>query len=409
MSIDYYSEKIILKKGILLRRIHTLPLSSIVRVTIKRSPILRLFCVKQVEIFTKKSSYKIFLRRDEPLSFLPDDHYPRHYIKPRFRDMAFGAFIDVRALGGIVLFAATIRRLGTVFGGKYLDRVLEAFNTAAENVEQALSTLSVYIPRIAAAVGVFALSAWAFAYLRRLASLARFCVGRVGKGSDSLIVVKSGLLTLYEHMLVPNSDAAIMICDSPVSLLAKHAPVYLRGVMVYPAADRPTAHKLVHILSSERLGKTPKITPPRCAWFGYCAVPFWWSIGFAAALIIVYVFGGERPTALLKTALYCGLFMNVYAVLVYLYYMRYSGIKSGDRIMRISVRKSMRLYTAFLFSDKTTVNMLFNTTAVTENIFQRRSGLCNFLLSTAEPRKFKARLLNFKCLNQLSQYIKSPP
>lgn len=384
MNMGFYSEKIILKKGILIRRVHVLPLNSVVRVTIKRSPILRLFHMKQAELFTKNGSFKMFLYRDEPLSFLPDDHYPNHYIKPRFAETAFGAFIDVRALGGIFLFAVTIRKLGTVFGEKYLDRVLEALNTAAENVEQAFSTLRVYIPRIAATVGVFALAAWVFAYLRRLASLSRFCVGRVQKGSGSLIVVKCGLLTLYEHMLVPNSDAAIIICDSPVSLLAKHAPVYLRGVMVYPAAERSAAHKIVHILSGKRLGKTPKITPPKSAWFGYCAVPFWWSIGFAAALVLVYALGGDRPMALLKTALYCGLFVNIYAMSVYLYYMRYSGIKAGDNIMRISYRKSMRLYTAFIFG-KTTAD------TVTENIFQHRSGLCNFLLSTAEPRRIKAR------------------
>ena len=403
MSMEIFPEKIVLKKGFFISRVHTLPLSSVVRVTIKRSPILRLFRVKQTEFFTKKGSFKLFLRRDEPLSFLPEDHYPKHYIKPRFIETAFGAFIDVRALGGIALFALTIRRLGTVFGGMYLDRVLEALDTAAENVEQALSSLRVYIPKVAAAVGVFALAAWVFAYLRRLASLSRFCVGRIKKDSGSLIVVKSGLLTLYEHMLVPNSDAAIMICDSPVSLLAKHAPVYHRGVMVYPAADRSSAHKLVHILSGERLGKTEMISPPKSAWFSYCAVPFWWSIGFAIALVIVYVFGKDRPTALLKTALYCGIFICVYAVLVYLYYMRYSGVKSNDHIMRVSFRRSMRLYTAFIFSDKTAANLLPNTVTITENIFQRRSGLCNFLLSTAEPRKIKARLLDLKAINKLSQ------
>lgn len=391
MSLKLSDEKITFKKGLVFQRIHTLPPGSIVRITIKRSPILRLFRVKQAEMFTRNGSFKLFLRRDERLPFSSEQ--PVHFIKPHFRETAFGAFIDVRALGSIALFAAVMRRIGTVFGGKYLDRVLEALDSAAVTVEQTFSAMRVYIPKIAAAVGVFALAAWIFAYFRRLAALARFRVGRRG----GVVVVESGLLTLYEHVLVPNS-AAVIICDSPVSLLAKHAPVYLRGVMIYPSANRASALKLVHILSGGRLGKDPKITPPKSAWFGYCAAPLWWSVGFAAAIALVYVFGGTRPTALLKTALYCGLFVSAYMTAVYLYYMGHSGIQTGKGVCRIAVRRSGRLYTAVLTNGEVIAN------TVSQSAFQRRSGLCNLRLSTAEPRSLKARLIALEEVRQNNDF-----
>lgn len=381
MSMDFSDEKITLKKGIFFRGIHVIPLNSVVKITVKRSPLLRIFRARQVEIFTRNGEFKFFQSRDEQLPFAPA--LPAHLIKPRFREIAFGAFIDVRALGAIALFAAVMRRIGTLFGGKYLDGILELFDAAAENAERALSAVHVYVPRVAAAVGVFALAAWVFAYLRRLAALSRFRVGRRGE----YIVVTSGLLTLYEHTLVSNS-AAIVICDSPVSLLAKHAPIYLRGVMLYPAADRASALKLAHILGGERLGKSPAAysnQPPKRAWFGYCAAPLWSSVGFAAALTLVYIAG--YPAALLKTALYCGLFVSVYAAAVYLYYMRYSGITPGERACRIAVRRSMRLYTA-VFANDSVIGETFS-----QSVFQHRSGLCNFRISTAEPRSFKARLI----------------
>lgn len=380
MSLDFSDEKITLKKGIFLRGIHVIPLNSVVKITVKRSIFLRIFRTRQVEIFTRNGEFKFFQSRDERLPFAPT--LPAHFIKPRFREIAFGAFIDVRALGAIALFAAVMRRIGTLFGGKYLDSILELFDAAAENAERALSVVHVYVPRVAAAVGVFALAAWVFAYLRRLAALSRLRVGRRGE----FIVVTSGLLTLYEHTLVSNS-AAIVICDSPVSLLAKHAPIYLRGVMLYPAADRASALKLAHILGRERLGKIPEACPPKRAWFGYCAAPLWSSAGFAAVLALVYIIAPPYPVALLKTALYCGLFVSVYAVAVYLYYMRYSGITAGEGACRIAVRRSMRLYTA-VFANASVIAETFS-----QSVLQRRSGLCNFRLSTAEPRSFKARLI----------------
>lgn len=373
-------DAIILRRGLVFRRIHAIPLRSVVRVTVRRSILLRIFRAKEAEIFTLNGKFKLFLRRDEDVPSFAKP--PAHYIKPRFRETAFGAFIDVRALGGIALFAAVLRRIGTIFGGKYLDNILGALDTAAVNVEHIFSAMQVYVPRTAYVLAVFALAAWTFAYLRKLAALSRFRVGRRG----GYVVVTSGLFTLYEHTLVPNSAAAV-VCDSPVSILAKHAPVYLRGVMICPSLNKKSALKLVHILSGERLGKEPKITPPNKAAFGYCAAPLGWSAAFAALLTFVYISDKLRGAMLLKTALYCGLFVSLYAAAVCLLYIGHSGITLGERLYTVCARRSLRLYTAVFRKD------LIIGEELSQSVFQRRSGSCNFKISIAERRSFKTRLL----------------
>lgn len=381
VDLDFSDEKITLTKGIFFQRVHDIPIGSVVRITCKRSLFLRIFRAKEIELFTRNGKFKFFLHRDEQVPVFPK--LPAHFIKPRFREIAFGSFIDVRAFGAIALFAAVMRRIGTIFGGKYLDGILALLDTAAVSVEQAFSAMRVYIPRVAAALAVFALAAWVFAYLRRLDALARFRVGRRG----GMIVVTSGLFTLYEHMLVPNS-AATVICDSPVSLVSKHAPVYLRGVMIYPCADRSVCIRLARILGGERIGRKNAIAcPPKKALFGYCAAPLWWSAGFAAALTFVYIADFPYSVMLLKTALYCGLFVNLYTAAVYLYYMKYSGITIDRGVCLIAARRSMRLYTAVFSENSVTAG------TVSQSVFQRRAGLCNFKISTDEPLSFKARLI----------------
>lgn len=383
VRLAYSDEKLTLTKGLFLKRIHVIPFSSVVRITCKQSLLQRLFRAKQIELFTRNGSFKFFLRRDEPVPAFPEP--PAHFIKPRFREIVFGAFIDVRALGAIALFAAVMRRIGTVFGGRYLDSILALLDTAAVNVERAFAAMRVYVPRVAAALAVFALAAWVFAYLRRLDALARFRVGRSG----GVVVVSSGFLTLYDIMLVPNSAAAV-VCDSPVSLLFKHAPVYLRGAMIYPCADRAACFKLARILCGERADRRMKrrmTRPPKKALFGYCAAPLWQSAGFAAALALVYAAGLPYSVMLLKTALYCGLIISLYTAAVYLYYMKYSGITSNGGVCLIAARRFTRLYTAILPVSSVTARTIY------QSVFQRRPGLCDLKISTDEPQSFKARLI----------------
>ncbi len=379
VDLSFTSAGIVLRRGLFIRRIHTVPLRSVVRITVKRSVFLRIFRAKEAEICTLNGKFKLFLRRDEQIPFLPKP--PARYIKPRFRETAFGAFIDVRALGAVALFAAVLRRIGTIFGGKYLDGILEVLDTAAVNVEQALSAMRVYVPRAAAALAVFALAAWTFAFLRKLAALSRFCVGRRGE----YVTVSSGLFTLYEHTLVLNNAAAVM-CDSPVSLIVKHSPLYLRDVMIFPSVRRSELRKVLRVLCGIRSLDPRKTVTPESAVFGFCAAPLGWSGGFAAAIALVYISDRLRKAMLLKTALYCGLFVSLYAAAVCLLYIKHSGIVFGERRV-VCARRTLRLYTA-VFDKEAAVGE-----TISQSVFQRRSGSCNFKIYTIERRSFKVRLI----------------
>ena len=385
--LKFSDKAITLRKGLLFRRVHIIPKSSITRITCVRSPLLRLFRAKEVTVFTLNGSFKLFLRRDEQTPFTPKP--PKHFIKPRLGQIAFGTFIDVRALGGILVFAAVLRRIGTIFGGKYLDNILRALDTATENVESMFAAAKLYVPRVTAALGVFALAAWAFAYLKRLTSLLRFQVGISKRGGES-IIVRSGLFTLYEHTLVRYNAAAALV-DSPLSLAAKRAPIYLRDVMIYPCADRKSFAKLSRIILGEEhieRGKSrADIRPPKRAVFGYCAVPIFWSGAFAALLMTVYRSTALRGAMLIRTALFCGLFVSLYTVILCLFYIKHSRLVFGERLCSVTARRSFRLYTAVFRKDTIIEDTL------SQSVFQRRSGLCNYKISTSERRSFISRQL----------------
>lgn len=381
VNIEFSDHKLTLRKGLIFRRVHIIPGSSVTRITCSRSPLLRIFRAKEVNIFTLNGSFRLFLRNDEQTPFIPEE--PKHFIKPRFHQIAFGTFIDVRALGGIVVFAAVLRRIGTIFGGKYLDNILAVLDTATEGVEHAFSAAQLYVPRIATAMGVFALAAWVFAYLKRLTALLRFRVGI----SENCIIVRSGLFTLYEHALVRYNAAAVII-NSPLSLAAKHAPVYLRDVMICPCADKKSFKKLSRIiLGKERIERNAFISPPKRAVFGYCALPICWSGAFAALLAFMYIPDMLSGAMLLKTALYCGLFVSLYAAAICLFYIKHSGIAFGERLYTVSARRSFRLYTAVFHKD-----IIIGET-LSQSFFQSRSGLCNIKITTSEKKKFNMRQL----------------
>lgn len=377
---EFSEKQIVVRKGMFLRRTAVMPLKSVVKISVKRNAVMRIFRAKRVTVYSLSGKIFFYLKNEEALPFLPKTAPAA--LKPRFSELIFGAFIDTRALGAIALFAAVLHKIGKIFGGDYFNEIISAFFAAAEDVAEALSVLHIAVPRIAAAGAVFALSAWAFAYLVKLARLSRFRVGRRGE----LLTVKSGLITLYENTLVLNSAAAIS-CETLSALAAKRAPVYLRGVMIYPAASREKLPRLLRVLCKLKPENIRKTTSPKSAFFGHCSAPLGWAAGFFAALLLTYLFEELRSAMLLKTFLYSGSFVSLYAAVICLAYMKRSGAAFGERAAIISARRSMRLYTAVFPRETITEE------TISRNIFQRRSRLCDLKIAISERKKFKARLL----------------
>ncbi len=380
VKLDFTEKYIYQRKGIILRCFSVMPLSAVVRVTVERSLIMRIFGAKKITVFTVRGKLTFYLHKNEPLPFL---HEIRSVpLKPRFLDVMFGAFADTRALGGIALLAAFLRRLSKLFGGEYFDGVISAISDTAETLTNALSVLHIAVPKIAAVLAVFVLAAWSLAFARKLLRLANLRSARNG----NLLRVQSGVITLYEHTLVLNSAAAVSV--SPLSaILAKRAPVFLRGVMIYPAVSKAKSAKLIRTLCDIPIDSSLRIKPPRSSFFGFCAVPCWWSVGLSAALVLVYISERLRSAMLLKTALYCGLIVSMYAVMVSLVCMSRSGLTVGKRTVKLSMRRGLRL-----FAYSVPRGAIAEET-VSQSVFQRRSGLCHIRLATAECSRPVARHL----------------
>lgn len=380
VRLEFTEDEIFLERGIILRRKSVLPLKSIVRVSAERPLLLRIFAAKKITVYAVRGKITFYLRKTEPLPFLPEVRSVP--LKPRFSAVIFGAFADTRALGGIALLAAFLRRISSIFGGEYFDGIINAISDTAETLTNALSVLHIAVPRIAAVLAVFVLAAWSLAFARKLLRLANLRAARHG----DLLRVQSGVITLYEHTLVLNSAAAVTV--SPLSaVLAKRSPVYLRGVMIFPSAPSASAPKIIHALCNIPVDSTPQIKPPRSSFFGFCAAPFWWAVGLSAALVLVYLSENFRSAMLLKTVLYSALIVSLYAVLVCFVYMKNSGISAGKSSVKVSQRRALRLFTNIVPRG----TIIENT--VSQSIFQKSSGLCTCRLATVERTKLTARHL----------------
>lgn len=370
VKLRFSDKEISLEKGLLLKRLSVIPLSAARRITSRRTPFMRLFRAKEIEIFTLGGKIRFYLPKNERLPFLPETSDKHVIATPRFREIMLGAFIDTRALGGLFVFAAVLRRISAIFGSEYFDQIISVLSQTADELEKALSFMRVTVPKVAVTLAVFALGAWAFAYLRKLARLARFRVAKSG----GMLFVESGVVTLYEHALVPNSDigseCAVIRCDTLTTILARRAPLYVRGVMVCP---------------SSRRGELPekRLSSPKRAFFGHIAAPLVWLGIFTAALGAVHL--SDYSAMLLKTVLYSGIIVNLYTAVLYLLYMYRAGAAFTGELAAVSARRGLRLYTTVFPRGAVSQR------AVSQSVFQRRSGLCNFRVSLMEHKRFTVR------------------
>lgn len=378
VELNITETEICLVKGLFIKRAAVLPSSSIVRITVRRTLVMRLLRAKEVTVFTLGGKIVFYLSKKETLPLMPESRDA--VLKPRFFETTFGAFVDTRALGGLFVFAAALRRVSALFGGEYFDRVVTALTNTANDLERALRFFHITIPRIAVTIGVFALGAWVFAFVRKRVRLSRF---RVFTETDSFrIIVTSGFFTLYEHALVPNT-AAVRV-ETLISLVTRRAPLYLRGVMICPCVRRDTLPKTLKALCGFELPQN-RVTSPKRAFFGHILAPLAWLGVFAAALFAAYRLDYSE---LLKIALYSGVIVKLYTIVLYLLYMSRSGIAVSVEFARITARRGLRLYTAVF------PRSACERSTKTQSVFQKRTGLCHGKLTIIAAGSFTARQIS---------------
>lgn len=383
IKLRFSDNEISLEKGLIIKRVSVMPLSSAVKATSRRTLIMRLIRAKEITVFTLGGKIVFYLSVNEHFPLLPENRF--HGIKPRFSDVMFGAFIDTRALSGLFLFTAVLRKFNAIFGSEYFYKLIHALTKTADELEKILGFFRVTAPRILVTVAVFTLGAWTFAYIRKLINLCRFCVSK----NSGLLFVKSGVLTLYEHALVLNSalstnNAAMISCGTVTTLISRRAPLYFRGVMICPCVRRRDLSKTLKALCGETLPQDRLVSPKR-AFLGHIAAPLSWFGIFAALIVLTYC--SDRSVMLLKTVLYSGAIVNLYTAVLYLLYMRRSWIALGKDVTAMTARRGLRLYTAVFPND------VIRQRAVSQSLFQRRPGLCNVKLALVERGKITVRQL----------------
>lgn len=379
---------IVVTKGLLLRRRCEIPFAAVTKIEIRRTLVLRLLRGKRVEISTLSGGVFFYMRNNERLPFLPD--YDGIHIKAGALQSISGAFVDTRALSGVITFGLFLNRIGGVFGSESFDRIMSAMLGAAEGLSQTLGALHIGVPRITALAAVFVGAAWLFVFFRKALGMLRFRLSC----ESGFITIQRGVFTLYECRLVRNNLTACLRCDTLTTLLLRSAPLYCHDVMLFPPVSRRTADRILSKMCRLPLPQEGRIKPPFSAIFGHCAVPLGWLAGFASALALTFI---AEPIGadLVQSLLWSGVVISLWFTVTYAIYMRMSGASRERGMTGLAFRRGARIYTAVIPDVKIPMKK------IGRNIFQKFSGMCDITLAVAGRRRYKLRNVPHRDIERL--------
>ena len=158
VRMELTPDSISVSRGLIFRRRCEIPLSAVTRIEIRRTVLLRLLRGKRVEISTLSGGVWFYLSSRERLPFLPE--YSGACVKAAPLQAIAGAFIDTRALSGVITFGLLLNRTGNVFGSESFSRIMSLLVGAADEITRLLSALHIGVPRVTAFIGVFIGAAW---------------------------------------------------------------------------------------------------------------------------------------------------------------------------------------------------------------------------------------------------------
>ena len=385
LRVDLARDTVRVSKGLLLRRQFCIPFSAVTKVEVRRTPVLRLLRGKRVEISTLSGGVSFYMKAGEHIPFLPG--YDGAYIQAKPLQSVVGAFVDTRALSGVITFGLFLNRIGSVFGDESFGRIMSALAGAAEEVTKLLAALHIGVPRVTAYAAVFVGAAWLFVFLGKALGMLRFRLSC----ESGFITVQRGILTLYECRLVRNNLTGVLRCDTLTTLLLRAAPLYAHDVLLFPPVSRRTADRILTKMCHIPPPESGHVKPPFSAMFGHCAAPLGWLGAFTAALLLTFI---AEPVAadLVQSVLWCGIVVSLWFIAAYAVYMRLSWISWLSRSSScpvetawIAFRRGARLYTAVIPAQK----LAFTITG--RNIFQRFSGMCDITLCGAGRKQYRLR------------------
>ncbi len=381
VRLELDPRRICVSRGLILRRRSEIPLEAVTKIEIRRTVLLRILHGKRVEISTLSGGVWFYMRSWEHLPFLPD--YDGASVRSKPLQAVAGAFVDTRALSGVISFWLLLNRTGNVFGDESFGRIMSILLGAADEVSRLMGALHIAVPRVTAFAGVFIAAAWLLRFLHKALGMLRTRISCEG----GYITVRRGVFTLYECRIVRNNLTSVVRCDTLTTLLLRAAPLYAHGVMIFPPVSRRTADRILTKLCGVKPPE-PQIKPPWSAMFGHCAAPLGWLGVFAAALLLTFI---AEPVAadLVQSVLWSGAAISLWFAGAYAVYMRLSWISRSSGTCGIAFRRGARLYTVAVPRGKTVM------TAIGRNPFQRFSGMCDVTLAIAGRARLRLRNVPF--------------
>lgn len=375
-------------KGLIFRHRAEIPLSAVTKIEIRRTILLRILHGKRVEISTLSGDVWFYMRSWEHIPFLPG--YDGISVRATSMQAIAGAFIDTRALSGVITFGLLLNRTGNVFGSESFSRIMSLLVGAADEITRLLSALHIGVPRVTAFTGVFIGAAWLFVFFRKAIGMLRFRVSCEG----GYITIRRGVFTLYECRLVRHNLTGILRCDTLTTLLLRSAPLYAHDVMLFPPLTRRDADRMLSKLCGIKPPEGRSVKPPFSALFGHCAAPLGWLAAFSGALILTFI---AEPVAadLVQSLLWSGAAISLWFTGAYIIYMRLSCAAHAGDVTALAFRRGARLYTA-VFPDRKVVM-----TITGRNIFQRFSGMCDMTLAVTGRKRYRLRNVPFSGITRL--------
>lgn len=388
LRVDLSCDNISVSKGLLLRRSFHIPFSAVTKVEIRRTPLLRLLRGKRVEISTLSGGVSFYMKAAEHIPFLPE--YDGAYIQAKPLQEVMGAFVDTRALSGVITFGLFLNRIGGAFGDESFSRIMSALAGAADEITKQLAALHIVVPQVTAFAAVFVGTAWLFVFLGKALGMLRFRLSC----ESGFITVQRGVLTLYECRLVRNNLTGALRCDTLTTLLFRAAPLYAHDVLLFPPISRRTADRILSKMCRIPPPKNGHVKPPISALFGHCAAPLGWLGAFAAALLLTFL---VEPVAAdpIRSVLWCGAAVSLWFTAAYAVYMRLSRAAISENTAGITFRRGARLYTAVIPVRK----LVFTVTG--RNIFQKFSGMCDISLCCEGRKQYRLRNVPHAGIQQL--------
>ncbi len=386
--LELSPDRIIVRRGLIFRRRFEIPVTAVTKIVVRRSVVLRLLHGKRVEISTLCGGVYFYMSSREHIPFFPE--YDGANIKAGALRCAAGAFVDTRALSGVITFGLFLNRIGSTFGDESFSRIMSTLLGAAEELRRLLSMMHIGVPRVTVFAGVFAGAAWLFVFLRKALGMLRFRISC----ESGYITVRRGVFTLYECRLVRNNLTAVLRCDTLTTLLLRAAPLYAHDEMLFPPVDRNTADRILTKMCKIPLPEEKRVKPPFSALFGHCAVPLGWFAAFAGALLLTYI---AEPVAanLVQSLLWCGALVSLWYAAAYAVYMRLSWAARSRSAAGLAFRRGSRLYTAVIPNRKVPM------TVTGRNLFQTYSGMCDITLAAAGRKRYKLRNVPYRAVSAM--------